>query len=71
MPVLSNRRRNARFSVSTRVVLLRPFTTGDRRRSYDIGARGNVLQVTRRGFRLVEMDDAGEIYVSTSFLEEA
>lgn len=67
---VSSRRRSARFSVHTKVALLRPFVTGDRRRSYQIGAQGNVREVVRRGFRIVEMSDAGEIYVPISFLKE-
>lgn len=59
-----------KFAYLTRVALRKSFLTGDRKRSYKKGARGHVIDTPNRGFRLVEMDDAGDIYVSIKQLVE-
>ncbi len=69
-----NKRKSGKYSKfpdHARVALSKDFLTGDRKRSYQKGATGNVLEAPRRGFRSVEMDDAGEIFVPISYLIEA
>lgn len=60
----------SKFAYLARVALRESFLTADRKRFYKKGAKGNIVESPNRGFRLVEMDDAGDIYVSIKQLVE-